>query len=252
MLDAERIAAFFPLARGERLSVAGEVDSTQAPLLAAAASLPDGSVVLSDCQRAGRGRRGRAWQSPPGASLALSMLAHSTKGGRWPPALALALGVAAAEALHRLGADGVRLKWPNDLLFDGDKLGGILVENCPGGVVAGIGINLRLRDEDRACIGQPSSDLFDAGGGVEPETLAAAIILAWDEVFESVRSGRIGAWLDRWALLDALRGRRVRVESGAQRLEGLALGIDGEGLLRVEVDGLARSFASAEVSVRPA
>ena len=61
MLDAERIAAFFPLARGERLSVAGEVDSTQAPLLAAAASLPDGSVVLSDCQRA-RGRKARRFE----------------------------------------------------------------------------------------------------------------------------------------------------------------------------------------------
>ncbi len=252
LLDAHRIGAALPAGWRERLHVRGEVGSTQAELLAAAARWPDRSVVVSDRQQGGRGRRGRGWHSPPGQSLALSLFVRSRTGARWPSSLTLALGVAAAEALHRAGACGIGLKWPNDLVHDGAKLGGILVESCAEGVVAGIGINLSLNQSARAAIGQPCTDLAAAGCRIERETLAAALILAWNAAFDEVLAGRVEALLAAWAGLDALAGRRVRVESGGTPLEGIARGIDAHGRLLLDVAGECRAFTSADVSVRPA
>ncbi len=252
LLDAERIIAALPAGWRERLQVCGALDSTQTALLEAAADCPDRSVVVSDRQRDGRGRRGRVWHSPPGASLALSMFARSGTALRWPSSLTLALGVAAAAALHRAGAGRVRLKWPNDLVLDDAKLGGILVESCAEGVIAGIGLNLRLDDSARTAIGRPCVDLTDAGCRVGREALVAALILAWDAMFDDVRAGRIEAQLAAWPQLDALAGRRVRVESGGAPLEGIARGIDAHGCFLLDVAGQRRAFASADVSVRPA
>lgn len=252
LLDADRIGAALGPDWRDRLHVRGALDSTQAELLGSASRWPDRSVVVSDRQQGGRGRRGRAWHSPPGESLALSMFARRGKDWRWPPGLTLALGAAAAAALHRAGASGVRLKWPNDLVLDDAKLGGILVESCAEGVVAGIGINLRLRESVRAAIGQPGADLAQAGCRAEREALVVALILAWDALFDEVRAGRIDAQLATWARLDALVGRRVRVESGGQPLEGIARGIDARGCLLLDVAGERRALASADVSVRPA
>ncbi len=251
-LDAQALASALPARMRSRLHVREAVDSTQQALLDDAAAWPDRAVVVTDRQSAGRGRRGRAWQSPPGASLALSMLARSGEGVRWAPGVSLALGVAAAEALHRVGASAVRLKWPNDLVADGRKLGGILVETWPGGVVAGVGINLALPVAVREAIGQPCTDLAELGAGATREALAAALIVAWDEAFDMFAAQGPAAFLPRWRALDALAHRPVRVLSGERIIEGVACGIDVQGRLLVETAGQRQAFSSAEVSVRPA
>lgn len=249
-MDAEGIARHLPAIWRARLHVPDVVDSTQTEALAGCGRWPDRAVVVSDRQRRGRGRRGRCWHSPPGASLALSMLACRPAQGAWPPALTLALGAAVADVIRALGVPGVRLKWPNDLCSADGKLGGILVEHGDGAVVAGVGLNLALTAQARDAIDQPCADLAELGWRGSPEALAAALILAWDQVLDEVARFGTDAALERWRAHDALLGREVRVQVGEDRVDGVARGIDAQGRLLVERDGQTLAFSSAEVSVR--
>lgn len=257
LLDVAAIAAALPAGMRSRLHVRESIDSTQQPLLDAAGhdaagAWQDRAVIVTDHQTAGRGRRGRVWQSPPGASLALSMLAFNGSSRRWTSDVSLALGVAAAETLQHAGVSGVRLKWPNDVMVEGRKLGGILLETRPDGVVAGLGINLALPAQVRDAIGQPCTDLAESGCRAPPEVLAAALVMAWNEAFDAFLVQGLEAFLSRWIALDALAQHPVRVLSGEQVVLGVACGIDAQGQLLVETNGGMQAFSSAEVSVRTA
>lgn len=250
-LDAIRLTSALPVGLRRGLRMFDTVDSTQRVLLEGPQSWPDRALVVSMHQTAGRGRRGRAWQTPPGAALAISMLAKNPSGRRWAPAVSLALGMAAAEALQQIGVEQVRLKWPNDLMRDGHKLGGILLESFPGGVVAGIGINLALPPDARRLIGQPCVDLEEAGCSVAPEDIVAALARSWDEAFDTFAAQGFDAFRPRWPACDALVSRPVRLLLGAgESLDGIARGVDAHGCLLVESQGRTRHFSSAEVSVR--
>ncbi|HEV2413249.1 MAG TPA: biotin--[acetyl-CoA-carboxylase] ligase [Candidatus Dormibacteraeota bacterium] len=174
----------------------GSVTSTQD----AARNLPIGSIVMADHQTAGRGRLERRWESPAGTALLVSFVLAPHR------LLSLAAGVAAAEAC----GPKVRLKWPNDLLLDGRKLGGILVEATAQRAVCGIGINLTWAPEGAAMLGEPRDDvLARLRSKIDQWTVAAD---------ESI--------LDRWRELSATLGRHVRIDGA----EGLAedLGPNGE------------------------
>lgn len=182
---------------------AGTVTSTQD----VARELPIGSVVVADHQTAGRGRLDRSWEAPPGTALLVSFVlpAH--------PLLSLAAGVAAAEAC----GPRVRLKWPNDLLLDGRKLGGILVEATRGKAVCGVGVNLTWAPVGAARLDQPKEPLL-----------------------ERLQSS-IGRWtcappetvLARWRELSETLGRRVRVQLPGRVIEGVADDIGPHGELLV-------------------
>lgn len=249
-LDAEALIALLPVTGRSQVQVWGKVDSTQRVLLDRAAQWPDRAVVVTDHQTTGRGRRGRMWISPPGGSLALSMLARYENDARWPAAMSLALGVATVEALHGVGARAVRLKWPNDLTVDNRKLGGILIETFAGGLVAGVGINVALLEETRANIAQPCIDLRELGCEISRESLAAMLILVWNDAIDAYFSCGLEAFLARWHKFDALVQRPVRVLVGSDVIEGIACGIDAQGRLQVDVDGRRQVFSSADVSVR--
>lgn len=250
-LDAKALAEALP---GRHVEVFEVLDSTQAECLARLDVLPDRSLVLAARQRHGRGRRGRVWQSPAGANLYLSMLAHPpAPGRRWPGVVTLALGVAAAEAMQRLGALQVGLKWPNDLWAEDRKLGGILVEAASSGaIVAGIGINVRVPETVRAAIGQPCIDLHELGCTPSRECLAVAVAQAWEEALTLLSAQGWAGFASRWQRLDLLAGRNVRVEAGLDGVcEGRACGVDEAGRLQVECAGQRCAFLSADVSVRP-
>ena len=172
-----------------------------------ARDMPIGSVVIADHQTAGRGRLERRWDAPPGTALLVSFVLRPA------PLLSLAAGVAAAEAC----GPEVRLKWPNDLLLDGRKLGGILVETTPRKAICGIGINLSSAPEGAARLDRPRGDVF---ARLEAE------IERWTRAPDE-------AVLRRWRELSATLGRRVRVEVGGRTAEGLAEDIGPRGELVV-------------------
>ncbi len=180
------------------------VPSTQA----LARDLPIGSIVVAEHQSAGRGRLDRRWEAPPGTALLASFVVAMH------PLLSLAAGVAAAEAC----GESVRLKWPNDLMVDGRKAGGILVEVASGKAIVGIGINLTAAP--------PGAATIDAGR---------------DELLERLRES-LARWasappeqiLQRWRELSATLGRHVRVELPGRVLEGMAEDVDAGGALIVD------------------
>jgi len=165
-----------------------------------ARDMPIGSVVIADHQTAGRGRMERRWEAPPGTALLVSFVLAPSR------LLSLAAGVAAAEAC---GPD-VRLKWPNDLLLDDRKLGGILVEATPYKAICGIGVNLTWAPEGAAMLERPRDEVL---GRLEEQ------IERWTEA-----PGELV--LRRWRELSATLGRRVRIDG----TEGMAedLGPNGE------------------------
>ena len=260
LLDAGAIeSALSPAARAlsRGVEVAFDLDSTSSALLALPPGEAHARVLFAEHQRAGRGRRGRSWRSPLAANLYASFGWRYERGPAALSGLSLALGVAAVEALARCGVAGVGLKWPNDLVVAGRKLGGILVElggeiGGPCDVVAGIGLNVAMPRRDEAAIDQPWIDAATIAPSVSRGALAAAladaVLLALDRY---AREG-YAAFRDAYARADALRGAPVRVLLGADVVEGDALGTDEAGLLRVRVDGVERRYASGEVSVRAA
>jgi BirA family biotin operon repressor/biotin-[acetyl-CoA-carboxylase] ligase len=178
--------------------------------------LPIGSVVVAEHQTAGRGRLDRRWESPPGTALLASFVLPPN------PILSLAAGVAAAEAC---GGE-VRLKWPNDLLIHGAKVGGILVEATAAKAICGIGINLTWAPEGAATLNQDRDQLLDKLR-VELERWSSAkpdVVLA------------------RWRELSDTIGRRVRVEMAGKTVEGVAQDIGPAGELIV--DGAPVIFGS--------
>ena len=173
-----------------------------------ARDLPVGSVVVADFQTAGRGRLDRAWIAPRGTGL------HVTFVARPHPLSSLAAGVAAAESCGH----GVRLKWPNDLLRDGRKLGGVLVEALVDRHLVGIGVNLSASPPGAAQLGEDRDPLL--------ERLVAAMAARWEDP--------LPALLERWRALSDTLGRRVRVELPERTWEGVAQDIAADGALVVD------------------
>lgn len=173
-----------------------------------ARDLPIGSVVVADHQSAGRGRLDRRWEAPPGTALLASFVLPRH------PLLSLAAGVAAAESC----GGGVRLKWPNDLMLDGRKAGGILVEVLESKAIVGIGINLTAAPPGAAIVGQPRDQLLDR---------LRARLSSWSAADSS-------EVLRRWRELSVTLGSRVRVELPGRTLEGIAEDIDSGGALIVD------------------
>jgi len=185
----------------------GTVTSTQD----VAHDLGIGSVVLADYQTGGRGRLERPWMSPVGTALLVSFVLQPN------PTLSLAAGVAAAEAC----GPGVRLKWPNDLLLDGRKVGGILVETTPAKAICGVGINLTWAPDGAAELNLPREEVF----GRLSERIAVWVAMPADHV------------LARWRQLSATLGRRVRIEVSGRVAEGVAQDLGPRGELII--DGVA-------------
>jgi len=260
LLDAAAIRAALreeTAARLRRLEVLFEVDSTNTLLLGRPgppAAVAD--VALAELQHAGRGRQGRRWISPFGASLALSLAWTFSDAALRDSTLSLAVGVAVSRALGGLGARGILLKWPNDLWLADRKIGGVLVETKTSGdtahVVVGVGLNLHLSEESRTLIGSAGLAALDEAcpSPIARNALAAALLdqlLSMLPLFE--RHG-FEAFRDEWRSLDALRGRAARVSLAQGAVEGIARGVDEDGGLLLESGGHLQKFMSGEASLR--
>jgi BirA family biotin operon repressor/biotin-[acetyl-CoA-carboxylase] ligase len=263
LLDAGALRAALPAAVAagiETLEVAWALDSTNSELLRRPP--PTGSaVLLAERQTAGRGRLGRTWTSPLGAQVCLSVRRGFEGGLGRLGGLSLVAGVAVAEALGTLGALGsgeIGLKWPNDLVAGDRKLAGLLVEGGgehagPVHAVVGLGLNVRLPAAAAAAIDQPWTDLAHlAGAAALPSrtTIAAAVLAHLLPALDAFDREGLAPFLPRYAALDALSGRPVRVLSGNGEVEGEAAGLASDGGLRVATASGERIFHAGEVSVR--
>ena len=259
LLDHARITAQLPpavAASVASLEIGWALGSTNSELLRRSAPLRGTDVLLAERQTGGRGRRGRAWASPLAANIYLSLSRTFAGGLSRMGGLSLAAGVAVGEALRELGVAGVGLKWPNDVLVDGRKLGGLLVEGGgefagPARAVIGLGLNVRMPTTAAADITQPWTDLDTlAGEPVSRNSVVAALVAHLRPALEQFEQQGLAPFLPRYAALDVLHGRAVRVEEAGVLHEGMACGLAEDGALRVEIDGVARHFHAGEVSVR--
>lgn len=249
---------------GDSLDLLFEIDSTNAYLYGAAVPPPgQPRVAFAELQHAGRGRRGRSWLAPFGSGLTFSVAWTFADMPAGLPALGLAIGVGVAQALRDAGLGEARVKWPNDLVWRGRKLGGLLLQlrseaGGPASIVAGLGLNVALPPETRAALdlpgAQPVTDVAEGLAGRVPgrNDLAATLVAAMlDTLAEFARDGYT-TFAARWAALDALAGARVRITQADGLVEGEACGADADGALLVRVAGSVQRFYSGDVSLRPA
>ena len=212
-------------------------------------------VCVAEIQSAGRGRRGRTWLAPFGSGLCLSLAWSFEESPPTLSALSLAVGVAVTRALRRFGGDSVQLKWPNDLVWNARKLGGILIEmrgesSGPTRVVIGLGLNLRLPPTTRLDLAKQQAtlvtDLHEILGEKTPgrNALLSAVIdelLITLQIFE--RQG-FEPFAEEWRNYDGLRDANVRVLRANEVINGIARGSAPDGALLVEVDGQVQRFVS--------
>ena len=217
-----------------------------------------GLVCTAEQQTAGRGRRGREWISPFARNLYLSVVWEFSQGAAALEGLSLAVGVAVAEALKVFGLPPVSLKWPNDLLFDGAKLGGVLLEmvgdatdNCQ--VVVGIGLNVAMPQNVASRIDQSWTDLSRmAGADSAPgrNELLSALLNELLPLLAGYEQGGFGEWQEAWQSLDAHAGKPVILSTGAEKTAGIARGVDERGALRLETSLGVQSIYGGEISLR--
>lgn len=230
---------------GRKIHYFSEIDSTNRfAFKLAEGGAAEGEVVIAESQSGGKGRLGRSWFSPPGLNLYLSVILRPKLPPADAPKLTLMSAVALAEAVQGFLERPPAIKWPNDITVGGKKLAGILTESsCDferlDFVIVGIGVNLNLaRDllpdeiRDRA-----TSLLVLTGKPVDRNFFARELIQSLDRCYGELESRGFSWVARRWESYFELRGRRVRVEMGDERLSGIARGIDGDGALIVEDAG---------------
>ncbi|CAI1232950.1 bifunctional biotin--[acetyl-CoA-carboxylase] ligase/biotin operon repressor BirA [Serratia quinivorans] len=241
----------------KRVTVLPVVDSTNQYLLDRITELQSGDACVAEYQQAGRGRRGRQWISPFGANLYLSMFWRLDQGPAAAMGLSLVIGIVMAEVLKDLGAQDVRVKWPNDLYLNDRKLAGILVEltgktGDAAQLVIGAGINLAMRETNANAINQGWINLQEAGINIDRNELAATLL---NELRQSLRQFEIDGlapFIARWRALDNFIDRPVKLLIGEQQIFGIARGIDQQGALLLDQDGVIKPFIGGEISLRSA
>lgn len=218
----------------------------------ARAGAPHGALVVADAQTGGRGRMRRAWHSPPGENLYFSVVLRSPIAPHRAPPLTLAAAVALAEAVAEEGARPA-LKWPNDLLLDGRKAAGILTEMTTAGsrvdfVVCGIGVNLNARAFPEELRERATSLALVLGRTVDRAGFTASLAAALERWHDRYVGEGIAPIVTAWKGYAALLGRPVRVASGAERIEGIAEDLDGDGTLLVRLpDGRVHRVLAGEI-----
>ena len=252
------------------LRIVDVIDSTNTALLSqtnsgvasgSTTTIPSGMCLAAELQTAGRGRRGRVWQSALGASLTFSLLWRFESGAASLGGLSLAVGLAVANALRALGIDA-ELKWPNDIVVDDQKLGGILIETQgdmlgPTVAVIGIGLNVRLPESIRLAIDQPVTDIATVSAdaavtspALNRNTLLPAILIQLVAVLDQFQRGGFSSLRDQWRALHSHQGCRVNVQGAAESFVARVIDVSEDGALIVERDGARLALTAAEISIR--
>jgi len=215
-----------------------------------------GTTCLAEWQSAGRGRRGRTWISPLGGNIYLSQLWRFAGGPAQLSGLSLAAAIAVVRVIHRCGATGAGLKWPNDILVDGQKLAGILLEmngesNGPTNVIVGIGINVRLPDSSLQEIEQPVTSLEAIlGRTIARNQFVAQLVCELFEVYRDFDERGFSAFIEQWLDLDVYLNQKINLSLPTGNISGINRGVDHSGALQLEHSGQVYSYQSGELSLR--
>lgn len=223
----------------------------------AAAGASGGSVVAAEWQTQGRGRRGRIWHATPGAALTFSLLWRFQQGAGALSGLSLAVGVAVTRALARLGVSDAGLKWPNDVIWRGRKLAGMLIEmqgdvNGPSAAVIGLGLNCRLPDALRERIDQPVVDLAQISGAApDRNSVLAMLLVEIAQVLEQFADAGFAPLRSEWQAHHVYQDKPVRLSlPDAGSIDGTAKGVDDAGALLLDTASGVRRIHSGDVSLR--
>ena len=247
----------------DTLDIHSVIDSTNVKALATATeSDASGYICLAEQQTAGRGRRGRKWVSPFGKNIYLSALWGFDGGAAALEGLSLAVGVAIVRVLQKQGLSDLQLKWPNDVLWRGRKLAGVLLEmtgdvagRCQ--VVVGVGLNISMPVSAGATIDQAWVDVDSIARDMEIPQLSRNLLVGrlLDELLPMLNNfqhGGFAALRADWEELDAYRGQRVELRMGANTVMGVALGVSDTGALKVMTDEGETLYNGGEISLRGA
>ncbi len=275
-LDAARVASLLyghAGAEGRRMAieVVASTGSTNADLRERAARLDGPLLLAAERQTAGRGRAGRSWLAEPGDSLCFSLAWCFNRPLQQLSGLSLAVGVALADALQAEGA-AVKLKWPNDLLIDGAKLGGILIETAADArreriwAVIGVGLNVRAHTARDAAVGQPVAALSaamahgttgdmtaDMTADIDLNRLLAHLAASLQDALVRFEHDGLSSFITRWNALHAHAAQEVMIiEQGRELHRGMALGIDDSGCLQLYTGAGIMRITAGDVSLRAA
>lgn len=240
-----------------KVAVLPVIDSTNQYLLDRLAELQSGDACVAEYQQAGRGRRGRRWFSPFGANLYLSMFWRLEQGPAAAVGLSLVIGIIMAEVLQDLGAKDVRVKWPNDLYLKDRKLAGILVEltgktGDAAQIVIGAGLNMVMRNVQSEVVNQAWTNLQEAGVKIDRNILAVRLIKDLRTALTLFEQEGLAPFLSRWEKLDNFINRPVKLLIGEKEVYGTSRGIDAQGALLLEQDGVIKPWVGGEISLRSA
>lgn len=246
----------------QQLHVLFAVDSTNRFVTEHPATASGQAVLcVAELQQAGRGRRGRSWLAQFGESICMSLdwLFETMPPGL--SSLSLVVGVALVRVLRRFGAQEVGVKWPNDLLWRGNKLAGVLIEmrgepDGPAHVVIGVGLNWRLSASSRTRLQAQQlafCDLHEILGEHCPSrnALVAAFTCELQTCLMQFTQAGFADFMDEWQSYNVLHQAEVQVLQGEQRVLGIARGITVDGALLLDTPAGVRQFVSGEVSLRP-
>jgi BirA family transcriptional regulator, biotin operon repressor / biotin---[acetyl-CoA-carboxylase] ligase len=258
---------YLPIERGEpgrigwRIHYFDEIDSTQeAARELAAEGTAQGAVVIAERQRAGRGRMGRAWHSPPGVNLYVTIIIRPPIEMPDVPCLSLVAGVAAAEALETEAPGIVALKWPNDVWLKGRKAGGIIAEavtdarNQLACVLLGIGLNLNLAAADipAELRDKATSVRIATGRPCDRIELANSLFSRLDSRYMETLAHGFAAVRPAWERFSALTGKRVTIVDAKRGQTGIVKGIDDCGALMLDTGRRIERIAAGEISIEGA
>ncbi len=260
LLDEQQLShKLLQLKCDNRVDVHTIIDSTNSYLMR---RLPNnvlnGQACIAEYQSAGRGRRGKQWQSPFGSHLYLSLYWQLNQGLSAAMGLSLAVGIAVSEVLANDYAMDVQLKWPNDIYYQGRKLAGILIEldaqsEDSAHSVIGLGLNVHMPKHSAEEIDQPWADLTQAlGEGVDRNILAAKLIAGIMNKLELHQQFGLAPMVTDWRKRDFFYNKPVRLITGSKEVRGTCQGINNKGALLMDVDGITQPFYGGEISLRGA
>jgi len=214
-----------------------------------------GDVCIAEYQSQGRGRRGRQWISPFGSHLYLSMYCALEQGLNAAMGLSVAVALAIHDTIEQVTGESVQLKWPNDVYWQGKKLSGILIELDgqplePSHAVIGIGLNVSMPDKSAEQIDQPWSALNQFSNTLDRNDIASQLIINLNNRIVQHQQSGLSHMVEQWNEFDCFIDKPVKIIAGERETIGICRGIDLNGALLLEVNGVNKTVYGGEVSLR--